>query len=68
MPKREDEYGRQQNETRGKALCPRCGSPNISYNKMYKSWRCNCCERSFPTPSYGAKGKPSWWDRLRGRG
>ncbi len=68
MPKREDEYGRQQGETRGKALCPRCGSPNLSYNKMYKSWRCNRCERSFPTPSYGAKGKPSWWDRLRGRG
>jgi ribosomal protein L37AE/L43A len=68
MPKREDEYSRERKETRGAALCPRCGSPNLSYNKMYKSWRCNRCEQSFPTPSYGAHGKPSWWDRLRGRG
>ncbi len=68
MPKREDEYRQEQGESRGTGLCPRCGSPNLSYNKMYKSWRCNRCERSFPTPSYGARGKPSWWDRLRGKG
>jgi ribosomal protein L37AE/L43A len=68
MPSREDEYSRQRNKPRGMALCPRCGSPNLSYNKMYKSWRCNRCEQSFPTPSYGAQGKPSFWDRLRGRG
>ena len=68
MPKREDEYSRERKETRGAALCPRCGSSNLSYNKIYKSWRCNRCEQSFPTPSYGARGKPSWWDRLRGRG
>jgi ribosomal protein L37AE/L43A len=67
MPKREDEYRLQKKEPRGTALCPRCGSPNLSYNKMYKSWRCNRCEQSFPTPSFGAHGKPSWWDRLRGR-
>jgi ribosomal protein L37AE/L43A len=68
MPKREDEYSRQRKESRGAALCPRCGSPNLSYNKMYKSWRCNRCEQSFPTPSYGAHGKPSWRERLWGRG
>lgn len=68
MPRREDEYRQERKEPRGAALCPRCGSPNLSYNKMYKSWRCNRCEQSFPTPSYGAHGKPSWWDRLRGRG
>ena len=68
MPRREDEYGCQSKEPRGTGLCPRCGSPNLSYNKMYKSWRCNRCEQSFPTPSYGAHGKPGWWDRLRGRG
>ncbi len=68
MPRREDEYSRQRKEPRGAGLCPMCGSPNLSYNKMYKSWRCNRCEHSFPTPSYGAHGKPSWWDRLMGRG
>jgi ribosomal protein L37AE/L43A len=67
MPKREDDYSRERKEPRGAALCPRCGSPNLSYNKMYKTWRCNRCEQSFPTPSYGAHGKPSWWDRLMGR-
>jgi ribosomal protein L37AE/L43A len=68
MPKREDEYREERGTSRGAALCPRCGSPNLSYNKMYKTWRCNRCESSFPTPSYGARGKPSWWDRLRGKG
>jgi ribosomal protein L37AE/L43A len=68
MPRREDDYSRQRKEQRGQGLCPRCGSPNLSYNKMYKSWRCNRCEQSFPTPSYGSRGKPSWWERLTGRG
>lgn len=48
MPKRE--------EPRGRGLCPFCGSSNISYNKRFESWRCNRCEKSFPTPSYGPGG------------
>ncbi len=40
----------------GKGLCPYCGSPNLSYNPRFKSWRCNRCEKSFPIPSYGTDG------------
>jgi len=34
-------------------LCPFCGSSNIQFNERYKSWRCNKCEKSFPSPSKG---------------
>lgn len=44
----------------GVGLCPFCGSPNVSYNTHYHTWRCNRCEKSFPTPSYGP-------DRLAGK-
>jgi len=67
MPTREEEQGAGRREKRGIALCPFCGSPEVYYNKYYKSWRCGKCEKSFPSPSYGGKGKPSWWDRLLGR-
>ncbi len=67
MPNREDEYGAGWKEKRGLALCPFCGSPKVYYNKRFKSWRCGKCERSFPSPSYGAGGKPSWLSRLFGR-
>ena len=67
MPTREEEYWAAKKEPRGQPLCPFDGSPKVYYNKRYKSWRCAKCERSFPSPSYGAKGKPSWLDRLLGR-
>jgi ribosomal protein L37AE/L43A len=54
MPKREDEFWASQKEGKGQGLCPRCGSSNISYNPKFHSWRCNKCEHSFPTPSYGS--------------
>lgn len=57
MPKREDEYWAGMKEPKGRGLCPRCGSSNISYNKVFQSWRCNKCESSFPTPSYGPEGE-----------
>ena len=56
MPKREDEYWAGMKEPKGRGLCPRCGSSNISYNKRFQSWRCNKCEHSFPIPSYGPGG------------
>lgn len=56
MPKREDEFWAGRKESQGRALCPFCGSSNISYNKRFESWRCNKCEKSFPTPSYGPGG------------
>ena len=34
-------------------LCPFCGSSDIQFNERYKSWRCNKCEKSFPSPSKG---------------
>lgn len=68
MPSREEEFSAGLKGARGKALCPFCGSPNVYYNKQFRSWRCGGCEKSFPTPSYGARGKPSWLDRLFGRG
>lgn len=57
MPKREDEFWAAQKEGRGRGLCPRCGSPDISYNPKFESWRCNKCEHSFPMPSYGPGGE-----------
>jgi len=56
MPKREDEYWAGMKEPKGRGLCPKCGSSNISYNKAFQSWRCNRCESSFPIPSYGPGG------------
>ena len=64
MPRREDQTRSQEREDYGKALCPFCGSENVSYNKIYKSYRCNRCEKSFPSPSYGSRGRPPWWQRL----
>ncbi|MBA7601589.1 hypothetical protein ES703_08665 [subsurface metagenome] len=64
MPKREDEYWAGMKEPKGRGLCPKCGSSNISYNKRFKSWRCNRCENSFPVPSYGPGrefGKEARW-------
>lgn len=64
MPKREDEYWAGMKEPKGRGLCPKCGSSNISYNKRFKSWRCNKCENSFPVPSYGPGrefGKKARW-------
>ncbi|QBX63968.1 hypothetical protein DhcFL2_04155 [Dehalococcoides mccartyi] len=44
------------NSTPGVGLCPFCGQDKISYNHRFKSWECNYCERTFPTPSYGPGG------------
>lgn len=56
MPKREDEYWAGRKEPQGQGLCPFCGSSNVYYNERYESWRCERCEKSFPTPSYGPGG------------
>ena len=64
MPKREDEFWAAQKEEKGRGLCPKCGSPNVSYNPRFKSWRCNKCEHNFPIPSYGPGkdfGKEARW-------
>ncbi len=67
MPKREEEYEAERREPRSLGLCPFCGSPKVYYNKKFKNWRCGRCEKSFPSPSYGARGKPSWIRRLFGK-
>lgn len=67
MPSREEEYGAAKREERGTGLCPFCGSPRVYYNKRFKTWRCGRCEKSFPSPSYGSRGRPSWWQKLLGR-
>jgi len=70
MPKREDEYWAGKKEPKGRGLCPRCGNSNISYNERFQSWRCNKCERSFPTPSYGPGGdfgkEARWFGKTTG--
>jgi ribosomal protein L37AE/L43A len=66
MPSREEEFTAARKEPRGQALCPFCGSPKVYYNKHFKTWRCGRCEKSFPSPSYGARGRPSWFRRLFG--
>jgi ribosomal protein L37AE/L43A len=51
----------------GKALCPRCGSPDVY--PMHPSlpdtwWECKKCGRTFPSPSYGPEedfGKEARW-------
>ncbi|AKG52981.1 hypothetical protein DGWBC_0294 [Dehalogenimonas sp. WBC-2] len=58
MPSRENEYYTGKGVP-GRGLCPFCGNLNISYNKKFQSWRCNYCEKSFPTPSYGPGGPSS---------
>ena len=64
MPKREEEHWASQKEVKGRALCPFCGSPDVYYNKHYRSWRCGKCEKTFPSPSYGPGkdfGKEGRW-------
>jgi len=64
MPKREDEFWAGMKESKGRGLCPFCGSSNIYYNKGYGSWKCAKCEKSFPSPSYGPGedfGKEARW-------
>ena len=64
MPKRENEFWAGMKEPKGRGLCPFCGSSNISYNQKFRSWRCNKCEHSFPSPSYGPGrefGKEARW-------
>jgi ribosomal protein L37AE/L43A len=53
MPKREDEWWLLDKEPQKHGLCPSCRSSNISYNKKYKSWKCNRCEHIFKVPSHG---------------
>ena len=67
MPKREEEFAAGKKEAHNQALCPFCGSPKVYYNKRFRVWRCGSCEKSFPSPSYGGRGKPSWIQRLFGR-
>ena len=67
MPSREEEESAARHEPRGQALCPFCGSNKVYYNKHFKTWRCGSCEKSFPSPSYGAKGGPRWWQKHFGR-
>lgn len=40
-----------QGEQQKQDICPRCGSDNISYNRISKTWRCNKCEHVFNLPN-----------------
>lgn len=37
---------------RGEALCPSCGSPDLTYKSVFEYFRCNNCETTFITPVY----------------
>ncbi|MBN2238740.1 MAG: hypothetical protein JW712_03120 [Dehalococcoidales bacterium] len=40
------------NVSRGEATCPSCGSPNLTYKKVFDYFKCNDCETTFITPVY----------------
>jgi hypothetical protein len=46
---------------RGDALCPSCGSSNLTYKEVFDYFRCNACDTTFVTPvySYGEAGLKS---------
>jgi len=74
MPTREEESGAAKREPKRKGVCPFCGRGDYLYkSQRQKGWwecaneKCRMYRKPFPSPSYGARGKPSWWDRLRGR-
>ncbi len=43
---------------RGEAMCPSCGSSNLTYKNVFDYYRCDDCETTFITPvySYGEAG------------
>ena len=43
---------------RGEAMCPSCGSANLTYKETFDYFRCNACDTTFVTPvySYGETG------------
>ncbi|HEY93437.1 MAG TPA: hypothetical protein G4O15_00670 [Dehalococcoidia bacterium] len=43
---------------RGEAMCPSCGSANLTYKEVFDYFRCNACDTTFVTPvySYGEAG------------
>jgi hypothetical protein len=73
MSSREDEYQAQKKEPWGAPLCPRCGHTEVYPSKKQRGWwecaneSCPYYRRPFPSPSYGARGKPPWWLRLLGK-
>jgi ribosomal protein S27E len=56
MSAHEDERAVNRRDGMPTALCPKCGSPMISYNTHYKHYECNKCEHRFLHPS-GGDGK-----------
>ena len=34
------------------ALCPRCGSSNLTYKNVFDYFKCNACKHTFITPKY----------------
>jgi hypothetical protein len=70
LSRREDEHRAQKNEPRSAPLCPRCGRPEIYPSKKRRGWwecaneDCPYYRRTFPSPCYGARGKPPWWDNI----
>jgi len=34
------------------ALCPRCGSTNLTYKNVFDYFKCNACKHTFITPKY----------------
>jgi ribosomal protein L37AE/L43A len=71
MPSREEEYAAEEKEPRSKPLCPFCGKGDYLYkSRRQKGWwecaneSCRMYGKPFPSPSYGARGKPRWYQRL----
>jgi hypothetical protein len=47
-------------QSKGEALCPRCGGANLTYKNVFDYYKCNDCGVTFITPvySYGQQERP----------
>jgi len=46
----------------GDALCPHCGSSNLTYKNVFGYYKCNKCLHTFITPVYSYGQKQESWD------
>jgi ribosomal protein L37AE/L43A len=74
MPSREEERAAGEKEAHSNPICPFCGKGDYLYkSRRQKGWwecandSCRMYGKPFPSPRYGAKGKPSWLQKLLNR-
>jgi len=46
----------------GEALCPHCGSSNLTYKNVFDYFKCNKCQHTFITPVYSYGQEQESWD------